>query len=86
MKETFLNRRPRKPGIDLGLAVSALSLQPGQTRTYRELSAFCVAAGTPVSWQRIWQIEQRALRKLRAKLYADHVLQEVLKEGSGIGK
>lgn len=49
-----------KSNIDLGLAVSALSLKPGETRTQREIAAFC-----DCSYQRIQQIEWRALRKIR---------------------
>lgn len=51
------------PDIDLGLAVSALSLRYGETRTQVELAAFCNC-----SPQRIDQIEQKALRKIRNAL------------------
>jgi sigma-70-like protein len=49
--------------IDLGLAVSALSLTPGERRTTEELALFCGCTR-----QNISRIEQRALRKLRVKL------------------
>lgn len=69
----------------LGLAVSALSLEPGQRRTYYEMQCFCDAAAEvmhdptqKMSWQRLWQIEQKALRKIRAALYRDKSLQDEL--------
>ena len=46
--------------IDLGLAVSGALLKPGQTRTLRELAAFCGC-----HWNAIHHIEQKALKKLR---------------------
>lgn len=49
----------------LGLEVLALRLRPGQTPTFEEMKQFCIAAGEPISRQRLQQIEQRALRKLR---------------------
>lgn len=56
-------RRSPDADIDLGLAVSALSLHKGQKRTYEELAAFC-----GVTHRSIQKIEQRALRKLKARL------------------
>jgi DNA-directed RNA polymerase specialized sigma24 family protein len=51
--------------IDLGLAVSALSLQRGQTRSASELAAFCgVRHGT------IQFIEKKAIKKMRKRLIA----------------
>lgn len=51
----------KKQRLLLGLAVSALSLRPGQTRSLAEIAAFCdCSKGT------ILFIEQKALRKLRA--------------------
>ena len=63
----------KKPQIDLGLAVSAMSLAPGEHRTLRDLAAFCcydpvAKQWTSVSWQALSMIEQRALRKIRVKL------------------
>lgn len=49
--------------IDLGLAVSALSLRYGQTRTYEELAAFCGCSKTAIQC-----IENKAMRKLRIRL------------------
>ncbi|MEM9236025.1 MAG: sigma factor-like helix-turn-helix DNA-binding protein [Verrucomicrobiota bacterium] len=49
-----------KPSIDLGLAVSALTLKRGETRTQEELAAFCGC-----SKAMIYLIEKRALKKLR---------------------
>lgn len=62
-----------KPSIDLGLAISALSMQPGERRSTYQIAAFCGC-----SPQRIQQIEHRALRKIRAALYRDKQLQEEL--------
>lgn len=60
MRDASKQKRDR---IALGLAVSALSLRHGQTRTLEELAAFC-----DCSWQTLWMTEQRALRKLRARI------------------
>ena len=60
----------RKRLFNLGMAVSSLSLQPGQTRTHREIAAFINAAGLSIRWQAIWDIERRALRKCRRMLGA----------------
>ena len=49
----------------LGMAISALSLRPGETRTRQELAAF-----TGVSRQAIENIELRGLRKCRRMLEA----------------
>jgi len=49
--------------VELGLAVSRLSMKPGQTRTQPELAAFC-----GVSHAAIQHIEYRALRKVRMAL------------------
>lgn len=56
---------PDKKLFDLGLAVGAATLLPGQRRSCEEIAAFCWAAGAPVSRERIRQIEAKALRKLR---------------------
>lgn len=60
--------------VDLGLAVSALSLRYGQTRTIYDLACFCGCKP-----QRISQIEQQALRKMRFRLSRDPDLVEALK-------
>lgn len=66
--------------IDLALAVSALSLLPGERRTIRQLSDFSTYDPVrkrwvkPVSSQRFSQIEHRALRKLRVAMYRDKEL------------
>lgn len=62
----------RRKAFALGLYVSGATCPEGHCRTHQEIAAFVTAAGAPVSWQRIWQIEQRALRHLRAKLYCKH--------------
>ena len=53
-----------KSGTDLGLAISGALLAPGQTRSINELAAFCGC-----SKQNIQQIEKRALRKLRHRIF-----------------
>lgn len=53
----------RKQRLLLGLAISALSMQPGDTRSAREISEFCdCPKGT------IQAIEKNALRKIRKQL------------------
>jgi hypothetical protein len=71
---------PDKTLFNLGLAVSGATLAPEQTRSLREIAAFCTAAGAPVSWQAVSNIEQRALRKLRIKLqfHKDPILREAV--------
>ena len=49
----------------LGLEIRATRLSPGQTATFHELSTWATAGGDKVTWQRIQQIHDRALRKLR---------------------
>ncbi len=46
--------------IDLGLAILSATTQPGERRSVREIAAYCGCTSTY-----IFQIEQRALRKLR---------------------
>lgn len=53
----------KKQRLLLGLAVSALSLRPGQTRSLGELAAYCECSKGTILW-----IEQQALRKVRSRL------------------
>lgn len=53
--------------INLGLAVSGLHSQKGVPRTCDDIASYCGC-----SRQRIQQIEERALRKLRYKLRIGH--------------
>lgn len=64
-------RGSRTPGsdIDLGLAVSALTLKLGETRTRTEIAAYCGC-----SPGNIWAIEQKALRKVKQKLIEEAAL------------
>ena len=62
-------RLARNANIDLGLAILASTSQPPHTS--RTIAAYCGC-----SRQRIQQIEQKALRKLRAALYRDRILKE----------
>ena len=65
----------RRRRIDLGLAISALHSKRGVPRGYKEIAAYC-----DCSWQRIHQIEQGALRKIRVQLYRDKRLNQELME------
>jgi hypothetical protein len=49
--------------IELGLAISRLSMRPGETRTAREISYFCNCSAWAISL-----IERRAIRKMRVRL------------------
>jgi hypothetical protein len=73
---------PNRVLFDLGLAISGATLASGDTRSLRDIAAFCSAAGAKVSWQAIWHIEQRAFRKLRVRLqfHKDPVLREIVGE------
>jgi len=62
-------RRPRNANIDLGLAILASTSEPPHTA--RTIAAYCGC-----SRQCIQQIEQKALRKLRAALYRNRTLSE----------
>lgn len=57
-------QKPPDCDIDLGLAVSALSLEYGQTRTYEELAAYCGCSKSAIQ-----NIEYKALRKVRRAIY-----------------
>lgn len=59
-------RGQRKEGanIDLGLAVSALSLRPGETRSLGDLAAFCGC-----SRGNMWHLEQQALHKIKRAIF-----------------
>ena len=53
----------KKPSVDLGLAISGATLAPGQTRSLREIAAFC-----DCHYNNIEQIEKTALKKIRQRL------------------
>ena len=59
----------RNANIDLGLAILASTSEPPHTA--QTIAAYCGC-----SRQRIQQIEQKALRKLRAALYRNRILNE----------
>ena len=66
--------------IDLGLAILASTSEPPHTA--RTIAAYCGC-----SRQCIQQIEQKALRKLRAALYRDRLLSEAFEnEFLGLSK
>lgn len=72
---------PRKGSdIDLGLAVSALSLRYGMTRSLEELAAFCGCARG-----NLWFIERRALHKLQRAIFMrrDPILSELIESVTG---
>lgn len=59
----------------LGLELSAVGLEPGQTRTLKEMASWCDAVAEvtgekkqAMSWQALWFVEQRALKKLKLRL------------------
>jgi DNA-directed RNA polymerase sigma subunit (sigma70/sigma32) len=58
---------------DLGLAILAATTKP--PHDYREIAAYM-----GLSWQRVHQIEQRALRKLRLRLYQHKDLEKEFKD------
>ncbi len=64
---------PHKASIDLGLAVSRLHCTFGVPKTHHEIACYCGC-----SWQRIWQIEQKALRRIRKYLYRNKELRDEL--------
>jgi hypothetical protein len=66
-------RLTKDADIDLGLAVSGATLEPGETRSHEDLAAFCGCSKTNIQ-----HIENRALRKLRNKLQFDPVLKEIV--------
>lgn len=59
-KEFRIKRASR---IDLGLAISGATLEPGETRTLRDLAAYC-----DCTYEGIRRIEEKALEKVRARL------------------
>ena len=73
-------RLPCNANIDLGLAILASTSEPPHTA--KTIAAYCGC-----SRQRIQQIEQKALRKLRATLYRDRILSEAFEnEFQGLSK
>ena len=56
-------KRSSDADIDLGLAVSALSMRYGQSRSHEEIAAFC-----GVHHRTIQKIEHKALRKMRLRV------------------
>jgi hypothetical protein len=65
----------RKHSIDLGLAVLSAVTPAGVSRTLADIADCCEC-----SCQMIWQIEHRAMRKIRKRLFMqrDPVLAELL--------
>jgi hypothetical protein len=53
----------QNPRVNLGLAIAGATLQPGQSRTLREIAAYCGC-----SMQAVQEIERTAMRKLRNRL------------------
>jgi len=73
--------RARVNEIDLGIAIAHATTRPGQRRTHREIAAYCGC-----TWANIWLIEQRALHKLRKRLFLrdDPELRELVEEGRAL--
>lgn len=68
----------RKKGdndIDLGLAISALTLRHGQTRTYQQMADFCGCSRAAIQ-----SIESKAMRKIRLRCSTDPELKELLED------
>lgn len=59
--KAFRARRAKR--IDLGLAISGATLTPGETRTLREIAAYCNC-----TYEGIRRIEEKAMEKVRVKL------------------
>src|SRR5262249_26764788 len=73
-------RLARNANIDLGLAILASTSEPPHSA--RTIAAYCGC-----SRQRIQQIEQKALRKLRETLFRDRILKEAFEnEFQGLSK
>jgi DNA-directed RNA polymerase sigma subunit (sigma70/sigma32) len=73
-------RLARNGNIDLGLAILASTSEP--PHTCQTIAAYCGC-----SRQRIQQIEQKALRKLRATLDRDSILRDAFEhEFQGLSK
>lgn len=56
-------KRKKLDRIALGLAISACSMEPGQTRNLNEMAAFC-----DCTREAIRRIESSGLRKMRLRL------------------
>lgn len=64
----------------IGLAVRALHVQPGQRATFQELKDWIEAGGDRISRERVRQIYERGMRKVRAHLYRDVMTNDELRE------
>ncbi len=73
----------RSNDIDLGLAILAATTEPNVCRTHREIAAYCGCSHTMIEY-----IEQRALHKLRNKIFfvKDPVLIEAMEQVTGKSK
>lgn len=60
-KLRFVERRAKR--IDLGIAISGATLEPGESRTLRDIADFCGC-----SHQAIARIEKNAIRKVKSRL------------------
>ena len=67
----------------LGLAIRQLSLKPGERISLNEMALWCEAAGEKISSERLRQIEERALKKIRIFITRElnHDAKEVLFDG-----
>jgi hypothetical protein len=68
-------RLTKNADIDLGLAISGATLEPGETRSCEDLAAFCGCSRAAIE-----HILNRGLRKLRNKLqfHKDPVMREIV--------
>jgi len=69
----MISKGSKNPEIDLGLAISGATLEPGKTRSLLEISFYCGCTK-----QNIDLIEKRALRKIRNKVLFNTKLREEL--------
>jgi hypothetical protein len=68
-------KRKEDCDIDLGLAISALTLRYGQKRTYQEIADFCGCSKSAIQ-----SIENKAMHKIRVRCHADQELRELLED------
>jgi hypothetical protein len=78
LRASWRPHRRHPPGsIDLGLAILGATALPGTCHTLDQIAAYCDCAP-----ERIRQIEQKALRKLRRRFHrkSDTLAREIMEE------
>lgn len=56
------NTRAQSQDLNLGLAIAECHARPGVPMSHRQIAAFC-----DCHWNAIWEIEHRALKRLRQR-------------------